>query len=141
MPEYSSPLGMPINTGDSEHLVKSEEHLAGCLYENKIKEFSITVPVKQPTSHSCASRLFAFCQLAIFGSPIGCSRQTANLIIGHNKTNIAALTIVSTFIDHRKYFHLPSKLLALKNCICHLNKSSIVTTLCTRPAYSLNLSP
>ena len=25
MPEHSSPLGMPINTGDSEHLVKSEE--------------------------------------------------------------------------------------------------------------------
>ena len=50
MPEYSSPLGMPINTGDSGFLVKSEEYLAGCLYENKIKEVSITVPVKQPTS-------------------------------------------------------------------------------------------
>ena len=111
---------MPINTGDSGLLVKSEEYLAGCLYENKIKEVSITVPVKQPTSHSCASRLFAFCQLAIYILPvgyfrfsIGCSRQTANLIIGHNKTNIAALTIVSTFISHRKYFHRPSKLLAL----------------------------
>ena len=94
---------MPINTGDSGLLVKSEEYLAGCLYENKIKEFSITVPVKQPTSDSCASRLFAFCQLAIFGSPIGCSRQTANLIIGYIKTNIVTLTIVSTFIDYRKY--------------------------------------
>ena len=41
---------MPINTGDSGLLVKSEEYLAGSLYENKIKEVSITVPVKQPTS-------------------------------------------------------------------------------------------
>ena len=56
---------MPINTGDSGLLVKSEEYLAGSLYENKIKEVSITVPVKQPTSDSCASRLFAVCQLAI----------------------------------------------------------------------------
>ena len=71
MPEYSSPLGMPINTGDSGLLVKSEEYLAGSLYENKIKEFSITVPVKQPTSHSCASRLFAFYQLAIYILPVG----------------------------------------------------------------------
>ena len=47
-----------------------EEYLAESLYENKIKEVSITVPVKQPTSHSCASRLFAFCQLAISGSRI-----------------------------------------------------------------------
>ena len=52
MPEYSSPLGMPINTGDSGLLVKSEEYLAGSPYENKIKEVSITVPVKQPTSDS-----------------------------------------------------------------------------------------
>ena len=50
MPEYSSPPGMPINTGDSERKVKSEEYLARSLYENKIKEVSITVPVKQPTS-------------------------------------------------------------------------------------------
>ena len=71
MPEYSSPLRMPINTGDSELLVKSEEYLAGSLYENKIKEVSITVPVKQPTSDSCASRLFAFCQLAIYILPVG----------------------------------------------------------------------
>ena len=72
MPEYSSPLRMPINTGDSGLLVKSEEYLAGCLYENKIKEFSITVPVKQPTSHSCASRLFAFCQLTVCVLPVDC---------------------------------------------------------------------
>ena len=71
MPEYSSPLGMPINTGDSGLLVKSEEYLAGSLYENKIKEVSITVPVKQPTSDTCASRLFAFCQLAIYILPVG----------------------------------------------------------------------
>ena len=71
MPEDSSPLEMPINTGDSGLLVKSEEYWAGCLYENKIKEFSITVPVKQPTSHSGASRLFAFCQLAIYILPVG----------------------------------------------------------------------
>ena len=70
MPEYSSPLEMPINTGDSGLLVKSEEYLAGSLYENKIKEVSMTVPVKQPTSDLCASRLFAVCQLAISGSHI-----------------------------------------------------------------------
>ena len=87
MPEYSSPLGMPINTGDSGLLVKSEEYLAGCLYENKIKEVSITVPVKQPTSHSCASRLFAFCQLTVYILPVGYFRQTANLIIGHKRKN------------------------------------------------------
>ena len=90
MPEYSSPLGMPINTGDSGLLVKSEEYLAGCLYENKIKEFSITVPVKQPTSNTCASRLFAFCQLAIYFLPVGYFRFShrlfpikENLIILH----------------------------------------------------------
>ena len=72
MPEYSSPLGMPINTGDSGLLVKSEEYLAESLYENKIKEVSITVLVKQPTSHSCASRLFAFCQLTVCVLPVDC---------------------------------------------------------------------
>ena len=72
MPEYSSPLGMPINTGDSGLLVKSEEYLAGSLYENKIKEVSITVQVKQPTSDTCASRLFAFCQYAVFLLPAFC---------------------------------------------------------------------
>jgi len=61
---------MPINTGDSGLLVKSEEYLAGSLYENKIKEFSITVPVKQPTSDKCASRLFAVFQLAIYILPV-----------------------------------------------------------------------
>ena len=79
MPEYSSPFEMPINTGDSEHLVKSEEYLAGCLYENKIKEFSITVPVNQPTSHSCASRLFAFYQLAVYILPVGYFRFSHRL--------------------------------------------------------------
>ena len=76
MPEYSSPLGMPINTGDSGLLVKSEEYLAGSLYENKIKEVSITIPVKQPTSDSCASRLFAFCQLAVSGKAQKASAYT-----------------------------------------------------------------
>ena len=81
MPEYSSPLRMPINTGDSGLLVKSEEYLAGCLYKNKIKEVSITVPVKQPTSDSCASRqfaswLFIFCQLAISGKAQKASAYT-----------------------------------------------------------------
>ena len=90
MPEYSSPLGMPINTGDSGLLVKSEEYLAESLYENKIKEFSITVPVKQPTSHSCASWLSTFCQLAIYFLPVGYFRFShrlfpikENLIILH----------------------------------------------------------
>ena len=57
MPEHSSPLGMPINTGVSEHLVKSEEffvyhikkkirHLKG----NQINPFPRTVKDKQPTS-------------------------------------------------------------------------------------------
>ena len=119
MPEYSSPLGMPINTGDSGLLVKSEEYLAGSLYENKIKEVSITVPVKQPTSDKCASRLFAFFQLAIYILPVGYFRFL------HQSSQVLASTIV----------------LALKNDISYLNKSSIVTTLCTRPAYSLNLSP
>ena len=79
MPEYSSPLRMPINTGDSGLLVKSEEYLAGCLYENKIKEVSITVPVKQPTSNTCASRLFAVCQLAIYFLPVGYFRFSHRL--------------------------------------------------------------
>ena len=79
MPEYSSPLGMPINTGVSGRKVKSEEYLAGCLYENKTKEFSIIVPVKQPTSHSYASRLFAFYQLAIYILPVGYFRFSHRL--------------------------------------------------------------
>ena len=79
MPEYSSPLGMPINTGDSGLLVKSEEYLAESLYENKIKEVSITVPVKQPTSDSCASRLFAVCQLAVYILPVGYFRFSHQL--------------------------------------------------------------
>ena len=97
MPEYSSPLGMPINTGDSGLLVKSEEYLAGSLYENKIKEFSITVPVKQPTSDSCASRLFAVFQLAIYILPVGYFR------FSHQSSQVPTSTIVSTCIDYRKY--------------------------------------
>ena len=102
MPEYSSPLGMPINTGDSGLLVKSEEYLAGYLYENKIKEFSITVPVKQPTSNKSASRLFAFFQLAIYILPVSYFR------FSHQSSQVLASTIVSTCIDYRKYLHLPS---------------------------------
>ena len=99
MTEYSSPLGMPINTGDSGLLVKSEEYLAGCLYENKIKEFSITVPVKQPTSNKSASRLFAFFQLAIYILPVGYLYFASWLF------PILASIIASTCIDHRKYLH------------------------------------
>ena len=97
MPEYSSPLGMPINTGDSGLLVKSEEYLAGSLYENKIKEVSITVPVKQPTSDSCASRLFAVCQLAVYILPVGCIYFASWLF------PVLASIIASTCINHRKY--------------------------------------
>ena len=57
MPEYSSPLGIPINTGDSEHLVKSEEFFVyrikkkiRRLKENQINPFPRTVKDKQPTS-------------------------------------------------------------------------------------------
>ena len=99
MPEYSSPLGMPINTGDSGLLVKSEEYLAGCLYENKIKEVSITVPVKQPTSDSCASRLFAVFQLAVYILPVGYFR------FSHQSSQVLTSIIVSTCINHRKYLH------------------------------------
>ena len=102
MPEYSSPLGMPINTGDSGLLVKSEEYLAESLYGNKIKEVSITVPVKQPTSDSCASRLFAVCQLAVYILPVGYFRFL------HQSSQILASIIVSTCIYHRKYLHLSS---------------------------------
>ena len=97
MPEYSSPLRMPINTGDSGLLVKSEEYLAGSLYENKIKEVSITVPVKQPTSDLCASRLFAVCQLAVCSLPVGCLYFASWLF------PVLASIIASTYIDYRKY--------------------------------------
>ena len=97
MPEYSSPLRMPINTGDSGLLVKSEEYLAGSLYENKIKEVSITVQVKQPTSDTCASRLFAVCQLAVYILPVGYFR------FSHQSSQVPTSTIVSTCIDYRKY--------------------------------------
>ena len=70
---------MPINTGVSGRKVKSEEYLAGNLYENKIKEVSITVSVKQPTSDTCASRLFAFCQLAVYILPVGYFRFSHRL--------------------------------------------------------------
>ena len=65
MPEYSSPLGMPINTRDSEHLVKSEEYLAGSLYENKIKEFSIAVCVLPVSYLYFASWLFSVLPSAV----------------------------------------------------------------------------
>ena len=97
MPEYSSPLGMPINTGDSGLLVKSEEYLAESLYENKIKEVSITVPVKQQTSDSCASRLFAFCQLAVYILLVGYFR------FSHQSSQVLTSIIASTYIDYRKY--------------------------------------
>ena len=97
MPEYSSPLRMPINTGDSGLLVKSEEYLTGSLYENKIKEFSITVPVKQPTSDKCASRLFAVFQLAIYILPVSYFRFL------HQSSQILASIIASTCINTR-YF-------------------------------------
>ena len=102
VPEYSSPLRMPINTGDSGLLVKSEEYLAGSLYENKIKEVSITVPVKQPTSDKCASRLFAVCQLAVYILPVGYFRFL------HQSSQVLASIIVSTCIYHRKYLHQSS---------------------------------
>ena len=94
---HSSPLGMPINTGDSGLLVKSEEYLTGSLYENKIKEFSITVPVKQPTSDKCASRLFAVFQLAIYILPVSYFRFL------HQSSQILASIIASTCINTR-YF-------------------------------------
>ena len=97
MPEYSSPLRMPINTGDSGLLVKSEEYLAGSLYENKIKEVSITVPVKQPTSDKCASRLFAVCQSAVYILPVGYFRFL------HQSSQVPASIIVNTCINTR-YF-------------------------------------
>ena len=57
MPEYSSPLGMPINTGDSELLVKSEEFFVYRLKKQirHIKRYQInpvprTVKDKLPTS-------------------------------------------------------------------------------------------
>ena len=102
MPEYSSPPGMPINTRDSERKVKSEEYLAESLYENKIKEVSITVPVKQPTSDSCASRLFAVFQLAVYILPVGYFR------FSHQSSQVLASIIVSTCIYHRKYLHQSS---------------------------------
>ena len=95
-------LGMPINTGDLGLLVKSEEYLAGSLYENKIKEVSMTVPVKQPTSDLCASRLFAVCQLAVYILPVGYFR------FSHQSSQILASIIASTCIYHRKYLHLSS---------------------------------
>ena len=88
---------MPINTGDSGLLVKSEEYLAGSLYENKIKEFSITVPVKQPTSDKCASRLFAVFQLAIYILPVSYFRFL------HQSSQVLASIIVNTCINTR-YF-------------------------------------
>ena len=97
MSEYSSPLGVPINTEDSGFLVKSEEYLAGSPYEKKIKEVSITVPVKQPTSDLCASRLFAVCQLAVYILPVGYFR------FSHQSSQVLTSTIVSTCIDYRKY--------------------------------------
>ena len=48
--EHSSPLGMPINTGGSEHLVKSEEFFVYRLKGNQINPFPRTVKDKQPTS-------------------------------------------------------------------------------------------
>ena len=57
MPEYSSPLGMPINTGDSELLVKSEEFFVYRIKKeirrlkgNQINPVPRTVKDKQPTS-------------------------------------------------------------------------------------------
>ena len=65
MPEHSSPLGMPINTGGSELLVKSEEFFVYRIKKkirrlkgNQINPFPRTVKDKQPTSACVASRLF-----------------------------------------------------------------------------------
>ena len=57
MPEHSSPLGMPINTEVSEHLVKSEEFFVYRIKKQirrlkgyQIKPVPRTVKDKLPTS-------------------------------------------------------------------------------------------
>lgn len=52
---------------------------------------------KQPTSHSCASRLFAVCQLAVYILQVGYFR------FSHQSSQVPTSTIVSTCIDYRKY--------------------------------------
>ena len=61
----SSPLETPINTGDSEGKVKSEEYFLYPLLTTFLQAFTLTVAVEQPTGERTASQLFFIRQYTI----------------------------------------------------------------------------